>query len=105
MIKHHQLKSDESQAVHKFGAKIFICNAEALAVECEGYFKDEKIKTIVFDVENVHLCDSYGLRFLIQSERKAAAAGKRLLLYRPDSVLKEILSTMNLLQFFTIVDS
>jgi STAS domain. len=98
------LHNNESIAVYKFGEKIFLGNADSLTAACNGYFTDEKVRTIVFDLENVRLCDSYGIRFLINAQRKAAASNRKLLLYRPDAKLALMLTATNFYHFFTIVD-
>jgi anti-anti-sigma factor len=93
----------ESSVVHKFGEKIDLTNADACTTQCSDYFNNQKINTIVFDLENVRYCDSYGLKFLIFSQRKAAAAHKQLLLYCPETVLTDMFAATRLLHFFTIV--
>jgi anti-anti-sigma factor len=98
------MDSEESVAVYKFGEKIFHGNADAVTAVCGKYFIDPKIRTIVFDLENVRLCDSYGLRFLINSQRKASALDKKLLLYRPDLNLRSTLSITRLEHIFMIVE-
>ncbi len=97
------LSPDESRAVKKFGEKIDLTNADALTSQCIGLFEDDRIKTIVFDLENVRYCDSYGLKFLIYSQRKALAAQKKLVLHHPEPVLTEMFTATRLLHFFTIV--
>jgi len=98
------MDSDERVAVYKFGEKIFHGNADAITAACGKYFIDEKVRMIVFDLENVRLCDSYGLRFLINSQRKASALDKTLLLYRPDQNFRSTLSITRLEHIFTVVE-
>jgi anti-anti-sigma factor len=93
-----------SFVIQKFGDKLDLTNTDKLNEQCDGYYKDEKIRTIVFDLENVRFCDSYGLKFLIYSQRKATAVQKHLVLYRPDTVLLDMFAATRLLQFFTITD-
>jgi anti-anti-sigma factor len=93
-----------STVIQKFGEKLDLTNTDALNKQCEPLYNDEKIRTIVFDLESVRYCDSYGLKFLIFAQRKAAAAQKRLVLYRPDAVLMDMFAATRLLQFFTISD-
>ena len=100
----YSLLNDESRVVHRFDEKIDITNADALTTQCDDYFNDEKIRTIVFDMRNVRYCDSYGLKFLIYSQRKATAMQKQLHLYCPDEVLTEIFAATRLLHFFTIIE-
>jgi anti-anti-sigma factor len=99
------MDAGDTTAVHKFGEKIFIGNADALTIACDGHFTEEKVRTIVFDLENVMICDLYGLRFLINAKRKAVASNKRLLLYRPDLKLSSMLSLAKLRHIFTLVDT
>jgi anti-anti-sigma factor len=100
----HSFFNDESSAVHRFGEKIDLTNSDALTSQCDGSFNDEKIRTIVFDLRNVRYCDSYGLKFLIYSQRKATAVQKQLVLYCPDKVLTDMFAATRLLHFFTIVE-
>jgi anti-anti-sigma factor len=90
---------------YKFGEKIFLGNADALSVIVDKIFENKDAATIVFDLENVRLCDSYGLKFLINYQRRANTTGKKLLLYRPDQFLKEMLANTKLSHFFTITDT
>jgi anti-anti-sigma factor len=101
---YNPLSPDASHTVKKFGEKIDLTNADALTSQCNGFFNDEHITTIVFDLENVRYCDSYGLKFLIYSQRKALTANKQLVLYHPDMVLTDMFAATRLLHFFTIVE-
>jgi anti-anti-sigma factor len=96
--------STGSTVVQKFGEKLDLSNVDAVTEQCSRFFKDDKIQTIVFDLENVRYCDSYGLKFLIYSQRKAIAEKKQLLLFRPDTIILEMFSATRLLNFFTIVE-
>jgi anti-anti-sigma factor len=90
---------------YRFGEKIFLGNADGLGLIVDKLFENEEAQPIVFDLENVKLCDSYGLKFLINYQRRANTMGRKLLLYRPDVVLREMLDNTKLSHFFTIVDS
>jgi anti-anti-sigma factor len=90
---------------YKFGEKIFLGNADALSVIIDKFFENPEGETIVFDLENVRLCDSYGLKFLINFQRRANILKRALILYRPDQFLKEMLTNTKLLHFFTVVDT
>jgi anti-anti-sigma factor len=90
---------------YKFGEKIFLGNADALSVIVDKIFENKDAATIVFDMENVKLCDSYGLKFLINYQRRANTTGKKLILYRPDQFLKEMLANTKLSHFFTVSDT
>jgi anti-anti-sigma factor len=94
-----------SVATYKFAEKIFLGNADGLRSHIEKFFDDGAVTTIVFDMENVRLCDSYGLKFLITFHRKALTTGRRLFLFRPDFILREMLDNTRLSQVFSITDS
>jgi anti-anti-sigma factor len=94
-----------SVATYKFAEKIFLGNADGLRTQIDRFFQDAAVTAIVFDMENVRLCDSYGLKFLITYHRKALATGKPLYLFRPDVILREMLDNTKLSQVFTITDS
>jgi anti-anti-sigma factor len=94
-----------SIATHKFGEKIFLGNADGLRSQIDKFFDEAAVDIVVFDMGNVRLCDSYGLKFLITYQRKALATGKKLLLFRPDGILREMFDNTKLSQVFTITDS
>ncbi len=94
-----------STATYKFGEKIFLGNADALMIHVDRLFDDATVQTIVFDLEQVKLCDSYGLKFLIGCQRKCNTIGKKLVLFRPDSILRELLDNTKLTHFFTLADT
>lgn len=97
--------NDISVAVYKFGDKIFIGNADNLFDRVTLLFDDNTVTTVVFDLENVRLCDSYGLKMFLNCQRKAEKAGKKLLLYRPDPILRDTIFSTRLEQVFNIVDT
>jgi anti-anti-sigma factor len=94
-----------SVATYKFAEKIFLGNADGLRSHVDGFFEDATVSAIVFDLENVKLCDSYGLKFLITYHRKSLAAGKKLYLFRPDIIIREMLDNTKLSGVFTITGS
>jgi anti-anti-sigma factor len=94
-----------STLTYKFGEKIFLGNADALSVIVDKIFENKDAATVVFDMENVKLCDSYGLKFLINYQRRANTTGKKLVLYRPDQFLKGMLASTKLLHFFSVSDT
>lgn len=94
-----------STLAYKFGEKIFLGNADALSVIIDKLFENKDAATIVFDMENVKLCDSYGLKFLINYQRRANSTGKKLILYRPDQFLRELFVSTKLSHFFIIADT
>jgi len=92
-----------SVATYKFGDKLSFGNADAFRLHIDRLFDDAKADTIMFDMENVRLCDSYGLKFLLTYHRKAESCGKKLILFRPDFILKEMLDSTKLSNVFTIL--
>ena len=90
---------------YRFGEKVAIDNVDFLYSELEPYFTSAKVNTIIFDLENVYTCDSYGIHFFLQSRRSAEKSKKKLLLYRPSPLLKDILKDAGLLHIFTFTDS
>ncbi|MBD3418671.1 MAG: STAS domain-containing protein [Chitinivibrionales bacterium] len=88
----------------KFGEKLYIGNADGLMSQVEPLF-EEPAGRIVFDFENVRLCDSYGLRFLLNCRRKAEERGHRLILYKVHPVILELIENVKLDQFFTFTDT
>ena len=94
-----------SVATYKFGEKIFLGNADGLRSHIDKLFEDAAVNAVVFDLENVRLCDSYGLKFLITYHRKSLSAGKKLYLFRPDIIVREMLDNTKLSQVFTITDA
>jgi len=94
-----------TRQVYKFGEKIFLGNADGLGVIIDKILENPATQSVVFDMENVRLCDSYGLKFLITYQRKATAHGKTLFLYRPDAFLKDMLENTKLTHFFSVIDT
>jgi|WetSurMetagenome_2_1015567.scaffolds.fasta_scaffold00022_4 anti-anti-sigma factor len=94
-----------ARLLYRFGEKIFLGNADGLGVIVDRLFQNPEAREIVFDLEKVTLCDSYGLKFLITYQRRANASGKTLLLYRPDASLREMLDSTKLTHFFTVADT
>ena len=90
---------------YRFGEKVAIDNVEFLNSELEPYFTSVKVKNVIFDLENVYTCDLYGVNFFLQSQRCAEKNKKKLVLYRPTSLFKDILKDAGLLHIFTIMDS
>ncbi|MBD3319987.1 MAG: STAS domain-containing protein [Chitinivibrionales bacterium] len=95
----------QERLVYKFGEKIYIGNTDNLAAVLSSYIESKDPSTVIFDLENVRLCDSYGLRLFINYHRKLSDAGKRLVFYRPDPIIREIFESVKLTRVFTIVDS
>ncbi len=92
-----------SVITYKFGEKLSFGNADAFRIALDKLFENADADTIMFDMENVRLCDSYGLKFLLTYHRKAEACGKKLILFRPDFILKEMLDSTKLSNVFTIL--
>jgi anti-anti-sigma factor len=90
-------------ATCKFGEKLSLGNADTHRAIIDGFFDDPSVDTIMFDMENVRLCDSYGLKFLLTYHRKAEATGKKLILFRPDFILQEMLDNTKLSNVFKII--
>jgi anti-anti-sigma factor len=88
--------------VYAFGPKIVISNADSLREEIETIFNDAAVTCLVFDLQNVTECDSYGIKTLIDFHRRADAAGKRLLFYRPSENLRELFKITKLDEVFEI---
>jgi len=97
--------AESDRVTYKFTDQIYIGNADLLREQIDTLFTDTNSAYFVFDLEHVRLCDSYGLRLLLTFQRKADAAGRKLLLYRPDHLLKSMLETTQLTKVFTIVDN
>lgn len=89
---------------YTFGERINAGNADALRVKLEPFFESSEPRRVILDVGRVRICDSYGLRLLINLKRKADAEDKELVLYRPDHIFADILQKTKLAHVFTIVD-
>ena len=91
-------------AYYAFGDRIFTGNADGLTTIVESFFEAGPPATIVFDLERVRLCDSYGLRFFLNLQRRASANKKTMILYRPDSIFRNLLEDTRLIHVFTVTD-
>jgi anti-anti-sigma factor len=94
----------DTPATFVFGEKIWAGNIESLEELLEPLFADPASARVVFDLDRVRLCDSSGLRLLLNFQRRAAASGKSLVLYRPDHILKDLLIATKLYHVFNVVD-
>ncbi|MBD3343471.1 MAG: STAS domain-containing protein [Chitinivibrionales bacterium] len=99
------MSDNEDRFLYKFGEKVYIGNTDNLSAVISSNIESKDPSTIIFDLENVRLCDSYGLRMFITFHRKITSEGKTLIFYRPDPLLREILDTVKLSKIFTIVDT
>ena len=97
--------SPSSTYTHRFGEKITIENADRLIAEISEHFDAPDITKVIFDLENVHECSSYGLRLFLIFQRRAEEHNKTLILYRPGEVLKDLFNTTRLDHVFTITDT
>jgi anti-anti-sigma factor len=95
----------KNTVIHKFAETICLENVDGLYRHLEGYFPSPDTRVVVLDMENVKVCDSSGLRFLLALHRKAAAAQKQLILYRPRAFFRNLLSMTNLAHVFTVADT
>ncbi len=68
----------------------------------ENDIKDER--AIIFDLSDVSFLDSSGIGFLIHMKNRINAMNKKCYLLRPSNVVKNTLSLVNLINFFTIID-
>ena len=100
----NNLNSDEC-AVYQLGETINLANADMVQARIEPFFTNDKLRTIVLDMEHVRLCDSYGLRLFINLQRKAGQFNKTLVLYRPDALMRGMFVNTRLDHIFTITDT
>ena len=99
------MPSESKTYTYRFGEKVAIDNVDFLNDELEPHFASAKVQSIIYDLENVHVCDLYGIRFLLHSQRSAEQNKKQLVLYRASSLLKDILKDAGLFKIFTFTDS
>jgi anti-anti-sigma factor len=92
-------------ALYQFGKDIYIGNADDLWDKIEPIFVDPNKSVIVLDMENVRVCDSYGLRLLINCQRRAEVNHKRMVLLKPDRLIREMLANTRLDSVFSIVET
>lgn len=97
--------SEKSIHTIRFGEKVIIGTVDNLILELDSYISKKSISKIVFDLENVIMCDSYGLTFFVQARQKSSKANIELVLYRPNKLLKDILENTKLINVFTIVET
>ena len=99
------MPTENKTHTYRFGEKVAIDNVDLLNDELEPCFTSAKIKNIIYDLENVHVCDLYGIQFLLHSQRSAEQNRKQLVLYRASPLLKDILKDAGLFHIFTFTDS
>jgi anti-anti-sigma factor len=96
---------DDTAFSYRFGEKITIENADRLTSEISARFDAPGVNRVIFDLENLLECSSYGLRLLLIFQRRAEAAGKKLVLYRPNPVILDLFTSTRLDRVFTIVET
>jgi anti-anti-sigma factor len=90
---------------YRFGERITIENADRLVSEISLRFDSPSISKVIFDMENLRECSSYGLRMFLIFQRRAEQTGKSLLLYRPTPAIMELLSITRLDHVFSISET
>lgn len=85
--------------------KIHIGNADRINSSIEPALNDSSVRVIVMDLENVRVCDSYGLRLLVSLHRQADRLNKRLVLLLPHTMVCELMEKAGLLEVFNIARS
>jgi anti-anti-sigma factor len=99
------VEKDDALSIFVFGEKIDTLTCDSYRMRIEPCFEDKKIKTVVLDVSRVRMCDSYGLRLFINLQRVAGQTNRKLILYRPDEILSDLLESTLLTKVFTIVNT
>jgi anti-anti-sigma factor len=94
-----------SRFIHAFGESIGIELVDELHRMLVPVFSNPAISMMVCDMGNVRVCDSSGLRFLLSLQRKANETGKRLIIYRPQTMFRQLLEHTNLIQVFSVHES
>ena len=98
------MNSETKTLTYRFGEKVAVDNVSFLNAELEPFFQTENIRRVIFDLENVSVCDLYGIHFFLQFQRRAESTKKALFLLRPQPLLIEILRNAGLVHIFTIID-
>jgi anti-anti-sigma factor len=96
--------SPDTTSIYRFSDRITVENTDRLVAEIDAVFAAPDAQRIVFDLENIHECSSYGLRLLLIFQRRAQELNKTLVLYRPSAVLMDLLKTTRLDKVFFISD-
>ncbi len=78
-------------------------NVDFLRSELETIFASEHLRRIIFNLENLRICDTYGVKLFLDFQRSAEISQKELLLYRPGTLFMEVIKNAGLIQAFTIV--
>lgn len=84
---------------YRFGEKAVIGNVDFLRSEIEPLFKSAESR-VIFDVQNLRICDVYGIQLFLDCKRHADEAGKRLILFKPGASFREILEQAGFSDWF-----
>ncbi len=95
--------SENVSHTYRFGEKVVISNVDFLRSELETIFATEHVRRIIFDLENLRICDIYGVKLFLDFQRAADNSHKELLLYRPGALFMEVVKNAGLIQAFTII--
>lgn len=99
-----EIPAGDNIFVYRFGERITIENTDRHIAEINQRFDAPEVKRIIFDLENVRECSSYGLRMFLIFLRRADAGRKLLFLYKPQPAMFELLKITRLDQVFKFTD-
>lgn len=95
--------TENASHTYRFGEKVVLNNVDFLRSELESVFASEHVRRIIFDLENLRICDTYGVQLFLDFQRSAEKLHKELLFYRPGTPFMEIIKNAGLLQTFSII--
>jgi anti-anti-sigma factor len=99
------MTADAPRCIYRIEKRIVISNADSLREMIEKQIEAcGNYQVLVFDLQSVTECDSYGLKMLIDFHRRENADKKQLILYRPSDNLRELFKITRLDDVFVIQD-
>ena len=85
--------------------RLLVDTVDAIRQRLDALLRPDEVQVLVLDMVQVRLCDSSGLRLLLSVQRDADRLAKRVVLYRPERVMRDLLDTTRLSQVFAIVNN
>ncbi len=88
---------------YRVGEKVVMSNVDFLRSELNPIFASAHVNRIIFDLENLRICDTYGVKLFLDFQRDAENSQKEMLLYRPGTLFMEVIKNAGVIQVFNIV--
>lgn len=99
------INNDENFAIVKISGIIDTYNSDIFRKAIEDYIDyNKKSKILIIDMEKISYTSSTGIGALVQIQKKCTKRGIKLYLMSVDNKIKEVLSLLGFIKFFSFID-